>query len=109
MRDHPSGLSLSGPVLVRLGPVLVRLGPVLVRLGLGQAGTTGPGWGHRAPGWGHRWHRLAVWLAQPGRQHPRWPGAHPSPALHNTCLLTLSLRMCALQLSECARVSTFSG
>ena len=44
MRDHPSGLSLSGPVLVRLGPVLVRLG-------LGQAGTTGPGWGHRAPGW----------------------------------------------------------
>src|SRR6059058_6085032 len=60
MRDHPSGLSLSGPVLVRLGPVLVRLGPVLVRLGLGRGGATVRRAGAIAGiGWPYGWLSLA--------------------------------------------------
>src|SRR5439155_19441907 len=102
MRDHPSGLSLSGPVLVRLGPVLVRLGPVLVRLGRARRGPPGRGGAtvRRAGaiagiGWPYGWLSLAG-STPAGRVHipPRRCTTRACSRSVCACVCAATFRVC---------------
>jgi hypothetical protein len=83
VRDHPSGLSLSArPGRSAIPP--------------GRAGAIG------------RLRLAGGWLSLAGNTPPAWC-ASLSGVAQRVLAHALFVRVCALQLSECAKVSTFSG